>query len=117
MSEPTRLGRIEVSLSAIATVASDAVLTCYGVVGIASATLRDGIAELLRREASNRGVHVKASGDKIVIDLYVIIEYGTRITAVAQNIMSAVRYSVEKALGVDIAEINVHVQGLRISGS
>jgi uncharacterized alkaline shock family protein YloU len=92
------------------------VLGCYGVVGMASTTLRDGIAVLLGREASSRGVQVKVSDDVIVIDLYVIIEYGTRITTVAHNIMDAVKYAVERALGADIAQVNVHVQGLRVSG-
>jgi uncharacterized alkaline shock family protein YloU len=115
MSEHTRLGRIEVAPEAIATLASDAVLNSYGVVGMASITVGDGIAELLGREAANRGVRVKLTEDKIVIDLYVIIEYGTRVSTVAQNIMSAVQYSVERALGVDVALVNVHVQGLRVS--
>jgi uncharacterized alkaline shock family protein YloU len=58
---------------------------------------------------------VRLDGDQIIIDLYVIIEYGTRISAVAHNIMSNVKFSVEKSLGVPVAEVNVHVRGLRVS--
>jgi uncharacterized alkaline shock family protein YloU len=50
-----------------------------------------------------------------VIDLYVVIEYGTRIATVARNIQSVVKYTVEKALGVPVVAVNVHVQDLRIS--
>jgi uncharacterized alkaline shock family protein YloU len=98
--EETRLGRIEVSPLAIASLASQAVLGCYGVVGIAS---------------HRRGVDVQIGDDQIAIDLYVVMEYGTRIAMVAQNIQSAVKYTVEKALGVPVAAVNVHVQDLRVS--
>ena len=114
MAEETRLGRIEVSPIAIASIASQAVLNSYGVVGIASKSLVGGLAELLHRD-SKRGVVVRMEGDQIIIDLYVIIEYGTRIATVAHNIMSNVKFSVEKALGVPVAKVNVHVQGLRVS--
>jgi len=111
------VGRIQVSPKAIASIASEAVLSCYGVVGMSAATLlRDGIAEVLQVDSYHRGVEVRVVDQKIVIDLYVVVEYGTRISEVAQNVMSSVKFSVEKALGMPVAEVNVHVQGLRISG-
>lgn len=114
MTEETRLGRIEVSPTAIASIASQAVLNSYGVVGMASKSLVNGLAELLHPN-SKRGVEVRLEGDEIIIDLYVVIEYGTRISTVAHNIMSNVKFSVEKALGVPVSQVNVHVQGLRVS--
>jgi uncharacterized alkaline shock family protein YloU len=114
MTENVRMGSIEISPSAIAALASMTVLECYGVVGMASRSLSDGIAELLHRD-SRRGVEVRLEGERIIIDLYVIIEYGTRISEVAHNIMESVKFQVEKALGVPVAEVNVHVQGLRVS--
>lgn len=117
MTEQTRLGKIEVSPSAIAALASQAVLKSYGVVGMASANLRDGIAEVLTGDRSRRGVQVRLEDNEIAIDLFVVIEYGTRITTVANNIMSAVKFTVEKALGVPVKEVNVHVQGLRVSNA
>ena len=115
MCRVSALGRIEVSPRAVATIASEAVLSCYGVVGMAAATLRDGIAELLQVEGTQRGVEVTLSGDLITIDLYIVVEYGTRISEVAQNVMESVTYTVEQALGMPVAEVNVHVQGLRVS--
>lgn len=114
--EKTRLGKIEVSPTAIASLASQAVLECYGVVGMATKDLASGIVEILAPASHRRGVDVDISDDLIVIDLYVVIEYGTRITTVAQNIQSVVKYSVEKALGVPVVAVNVHVQDLRVNG-
>lgn len=115
MTEEARLGRIEVAPTAIASIAARAVLECYGVVGMASKSLRHGLAELLHRDSSRRGVEVRLVDHQIIIDLYVVIEYGTRISEVAHNIMRGVKFNVEKALGVPVAQVNVHVQGLRVS--
>jgi len=115
MSEESTLGKIEVSPRVIASIASKAVLSCYGVVGMAAATLKDGIAELLQVENYHRGVGVKVVDDEIVIDLYVMIEFGTRISEVAQNVMESVKFGVEKSLGMPVAQVNVHVQGVHIS--
>jgi uncharacterized alkaline shock family protein YloU len=114
MADETRLGRIEISPTAIAGIASQAVLNSYGVVGMASKSLVGGLAQLLHPD-SRRGVEVRLEGNRIIIDLYVVIEYGTRVSTVAHNIMSSVKFSVEKALGVPVSQVNVHVQGLRVS--
>ena len=113
--EETRLGRSEVAPLAIASLASQAVLGCYGVVGMASKDLASGIVEILQPSSHRRGVDVQIDDDRIAIDLYVVMEYGTRIATVAQNIQSVVKYTVEKALGVPVAAVNVHVQDLRVS--
>jgi len=114
MTEATRLGRIEISPTAVATLASEAILKCYGVVGLASPNLYRGLAELLRQD-HHRGIEVRVVNGEIIIDLYVIIEYGIRISEVAHNIMRNVKFLVEKSLGVPVSQVNVHVQGLRVS--
>ena len=114
MGDETTLGRIEVSPRAIASIAARAVLTSYGVVGMASGTLRDGIAEILPRGSYRRGIDVKFADHEIVIDLYVAIQYGTRISEVAHGIMNRVKYVVEKAVGFPVTQVNVHVQGLHV---
>jgi len=108
------LGRIEVSPTAIASIANEAVLTCYGVVGTAAKDLATGIVNVLSRD-SKRGIEVRVTDGRIIIDAYVIVEYGTRIAAVARSVMNVVKFSVERALGIPIAEVNVHVEGLRVS--
>ena len=110
------MGKIEVTPTAIASLASQAVLECYGVVGMATKDLASGIVEILQPASHRRGVDVQISSSQIVVDLYVVIEYGTRIATVARNIQSAVKYTLEKALGVPVSAVNIHVQDLRVSG-
>ena len=83
-------------------------------VGLAPKNLAEGIASSITREPS-RGVSVHFDHDKLDIDIYVIIEFGTRIASVAQSVANAVRYAVEKNVGLKVHAVNVHVQGLRIS--
>jgi len=109
------MGKIEVAPRAIATIAARAVGRSYGVVGMAPHTLREGMAQVLRHEDAHKGVEVRIGSDEIAIDLYVIIEYGTRIAEVARNVQENVRYAVEQALGMPVARVNVRVQGLRIN--
>jgi uncharacterized alkaline shock family protein YloU len=108
-------GRVEITPTAIATLASRAVGESYGVVGLASRHSRPALAELLRKEESNKGVEVTFTNDRVVIDLYVILEYGTRIITVAENLMCNVKFAVEQALGGAPVEVNVNVQGIRVS--
>jgi uncharacterized alkaline shock family protein YloU len=114
MTEERRTGRIEISPQAIATLAGEAVLRCYGVVGMANKNLIDGIADLLQPDRWGRGVDVRVRDGEIIVDLYVIVQYGTRISEVAHGVMHGVQYALEQALGVPVAEVNVHVQGLRM---
>ena len=116
MTDENVRGRIEVSPAAVATIANQAVLNSYGVVGMSPKNLVNGLAQVLHPD-SKRGVVVHIDADEIIIDLYVVIEYGVRIATVARNIMDSVKFSVEKSMGVPITRVNVHVQGLRVSGS
>jgi uncharacterized alkaline shock family protein YloU len=112
--ETTPLGSIHVSSRAIASIAYHATLLSYGVVGLTSKNLVDGIAQVLVKDPTY-GVEVIYDGQNINIELYVIIEYGTRIKSVTSSIANTVRYQVEKVIGMPIDKVNVHVQGLRIS--
>jgi len=114
LSRTASLGRIEVSPRVVASIVAHAANECYGVVGMAARGLRDGIAERLNRENAQRGVHVEVVPDGIVVELYVIVEYGTRISEVAHNLMSAVRYHLEKTLGLPVLAVNVNVQGIHM---
>lgn len=112
--ETTPLGSIHVLPRAIASIAYHAALQSYGVVGLTSKNLVDGLTQVLVKDPTY-GVEVDYDGQHINIDLYIVVEYGTRIKSVASSISNTVRFQVEKALGMPINEINVHVRGLRIS--
>jgi len=112
--ETTVLGGIHISPNAVATIAYHATLESYGVVGLAPKNLADGIVSSITREPS-RGISVRYKGDDIDIDIHVVVEYGTRINSVAESVANTVRFHVEKALGLHINTVNVHVAGLRVS--
>jgi uncharacterized alkaline shock family protein YloU len=114
-AESEHSDKIEVSPRAISHLAYRATTRTYGVVGLASRHARPGWAELLRREEVSKGVEVSLSGGQVIINLYVILEYGTRISEVARNIMSNVKFALESSLGVSVVHVNVTVQGIRIS--
>ena len=113
-TEDSQLGRVTISPRAIATIAYQATRQSYGVVGLTSKNLMEGITQVIVKDPTH-GIEVKYDGAKISIDLYVIIEYGTRIKSVATSVSNTVKFNVEKALGMPVERVNVHVRGLRVS--
>ena len=112
--DQTPLGNIRISPRVIAAIAHQAVLKSYGVVGLAPKNLMSGIARALAKDPAE-GIEVRYDEDGIEIDLHIIVEYGTRITAVANSAANLVRYHVEKTVGLPVKAVNVHVRGLRVS--
>lgn len=110
------LGNIYVSYRAISTVAYQSALQSYGVVGLAAKNLAKGLAQVLVKDPA-LGVDVHFDEKSIQIDLYVIVEYGTRIKSVAASVSDNVRYQVERVFGLPVSQVNVHVRGLRISNT
>jgi len=114
LSQSAPLGRIEVRPRVIGSIVGHTATECYGIVGMAARGLRDGIAERLNRESLHRGVEVVVREGGVEIELYVIAQYGTRISEVAHNLMSAVKYAVESTLGLPVLAVNVNVQGIHL---
>ena len=112
--ENTTFGSIHISPIVVATIAYRATLESYGVVGLAPRSLAEGLAHSLTHEPT-RGVTVRYNGEIIDIDVHVIIEYGTRVTSVANSVANTVRFHVERALGLKVNTVSVHVAGLRVS--
>jgi uncharacterized alkaline shock family protein YloU len=114
--EKTSLGGIHISPNAIATIAYHATLESYGVVGLAPKNIADDIVKSITRDPL-RGVSVDYNGEDIDIGIHIIVEYGTRINSVADSVANTVRFHVERALGLKVNHINVHVAGLRVSNT
>lgn len=114
-SDAEPAGRIEISRRAIAAVVAEAMGGVYGVVGMAPRSLRDGLDVILRRENLDRGIDVRQQGGTLTIEVYVIVEHGLRIREVGRNAAEAVRFAVEKSLGVPVDKVTVNIQGLRVS--
>lgn len=114
----TKHGQIEISIDVIATIAGGAAVDCYGIVGMASKNqLKDGISEILRRENFSKGVIVRQEDDQVHIDMYIIVSYGTKISEVAHNVQSKVKYTLDKSVGLAVNSVNIFVQGVRVANS
>ena len=113
-SSDNPLGEIDISPATIASIVSQAISQCYGVVGMAHKNLVNGIATLLSSDR-RRGIEVFYDNNQIEINVYVIVQYGVRIKAVGESIQDTVKFQVEKTLGLPVYAINVYVQGLRLS--
>jgi uncharacterized alkaline shock family protein YloU len=115
LGQSRQWGRVEVFPSAVAAIAGHAAMGCYGIAGMAARGLRDGVAELLHRGNVSHGVEVvEVQGQGgIAIDVYVIVQYGIRISEVAHNLQETVKFAVERSVNVPVVEVNVNVQGVR----
>jgi uncharacterized alkaline shock family protein YloU len=109
-----KLGTINISYHAIATIAFQSALESYGVVGLATENFARGFSRLLFKEPTS-GVIVHEEEDGVSIDLFVIIEYGTRISSVAGSVAHSVKFNIENLTGIPVKAVNVHVRGLRVS--
>ena len=108
-------GHIEISDHAIVSVVHDAVLSCYGIVGMAPSSIRSAIGKHLDFGAMGRGIDIAVDDNTISIELSVVIEYGTPICTVAKNAMNTVKFRLESMLGMDASHVNINVDGLRMS--
>jgi uncharacterized alkaline shock family protein YloU len=111
-----KLGRIKVSPAAIAALVTEAIKECYGVVGMSSRSRLDDLAGSLHRSA-RRGVDISEGENGVIVDVYVVVEYGTRISEVAAGVMRRIHFSLTQSAGIPVQAVNVHVQGLRVSDS
>ncbi|MBM7556435.1 Asp23/Gls24 family envelope stress response protein [Halanaerobacter jeridensis] len=108
------LGTVNISEEVISIMAGLTAIECYGLVGMASQGIQDGISRLLGRENLNKGIEVHKVEDGIVVELYIIVEYGTKISEVASNVMNRVRYTLEDLAGINVVAVNINVQGVRV---
>lgn len=110
----TEFGRLILSEEVIATLAGVAATECYGIVGMAGARIKDGIAELLGQENLSRGVQVFLEDDQVDIGLSIVVGYGTRISEIAKNVTDKVRYVVETTTGLRVTAVRIQVQGVKV---
>lgn len=113
----TPTGRVEISDGAIISIIHEAVLSCYGVVDMAPRSLGSAIGKRLGIGNNARGIDIASSGGHLQIELSVVVEYGTPIFTVAQNVMQTVKFQVERVLGMTVDRVNVNIDGLRVSAT
>lgn len=107
-------GKINISGKAIAKFSSMEALDCYGIVEMVPKSLIDRLREIFTRDSSGRGIKVSVTGDRIMIDAYVIIKYGVSIKAVAESLKEAIKYRVEKFTGMIVDTVNVNILGVKL---
>ncbi|HIR00017.1 MAG TPA: Asp23/Gls24 family envelope stress response protein [Candidatus Scybalocola faecavium] len=110
----TDMGHINVDLDVIAKYAGLAAIECFGIVGMAMVSMKDGLTKLLKRDSLAKGVDVTIEDNVLHINFHIIVAYGVSIAAVADNLMSNVRYKVEEFTGIKVGTVNVFVEGVRV---
>lgn len=109
------IGDVVIDTTVIAKYAGLAAIECFGIVGMAALSVKDGIVKLLKKDNLTRGINVKVNEDNtITIDFHVIMSYGVSIKTVSDNLIENVRYKVEECTGIAIKKINIFVDGIRV---
>lgn len=108
------LGAIVIDNNVIATYAGSVAVECFGIVGMASVNVKDGLVRLLRKENLERGITVRVEENKISLDFHVIVAYGVSISAVANNLLDNVKYKLEAFTGMEVENMTIYVDGVRV---
>ena len=110
----THMGKIVIHNEVIAQYAGNVAVECFGIVGMAAVSVRDGLVRLLKGDSITRGISVTLSQNKLILVFHVIVAYGVSILAVTDNLISNVKYKVEEFTGIEIERINIYVDGVRV---
>ena len=110
----THMGNISIDNEVIAQYAGSVAMECFGIVGMAGISMKDGLVRLLKKDSLTHGINVTIEDNKIQLDFHVIVVYGVSISAVTDNLIESVKYRVEKFTGAEVSKINIYVQGVRV---
>ena len=110
----TRMGEITINTDVIATYAGSVAVECFGIVGMAAVNMKDGLVKLLKKDSLKHGINVTLNENKISLDFHVIVAYGVSIRAVSDNLIANVKYKVEAFTGIEVENINILVEGVRV---
>ena len=110
-----KMGQIQIDTDVIAFYAGTTAVECFGIVGMAAVSMKDGLVRLLKRESLTHGITVTVNEDNAIsIDFHVIVSYGVSILTVADNLIENVKYKVEELTGMSVEKINNFVEGVRV---
>ena len=108
------LGTVSIDSEVVATYAGSVAVECFGIVGMAAVSMKDGLVKLLRKDSLKHGISVTITEDnRIRLNFHVIVAYGVNISTIADNLVSNVKYKVEDFTGMEIEKINIYVEGVR----
>ena len=110
-----KLGKVSISSDVVAQYAGSTAVECFGIVGMAAVSMKDGLVKLLKGDSLTRGIKVEIDSDnRIEVDFHVIVSYGVSISTVADNLIENVKYKVSEFTGLEIKKINIYVEGVRV---
>ena len=108
-------GMISIDSEVIARYAGSTAVECFGIVGMAAVSMKDGLVKLLKKESLTKGIQVGISDEnKITLNFHVVVAYGVSISAVTDNLISNVKYKVEEFTGMSVDKINIYIEGVRV---
>ena len=108
------MGEILIDTDVIAKYAGSVAVECFGIVGMAAVSMKDGLVKLLRKDSLTHGINVVINDNRISFDFHVIVSYGVSISAVSDNLIESVKYRVEEFTGMEVEKINIFVEGVRV---
>jgi uncharacterized alkaline shock family protein YloU len=110
----TELGTVGIANSIIATIAGTTAAGCFGVRGLTAKSTLDGIVHLLKRDTISQGVTVTAAEDGgIILELHIAVDAGVNISAICSSIIHQLRYQVEHATGLKVADVKIFVEAVK----
>ncbi|MFZ7120394.1 MAG: Asp23/Gls24 family envelope stress response protein [Eubacteriaceae bacterium] len=110
------VGIIEISEDVIGSIASLAALEVDGVVEMVGG-LKSELVEKLGKKNQSKGVKVIRNENEVTVEIYLIIEFGVQIQNVGNNVQKRVKHSIEVMTGLNVVQINVNVEGVRLKVS
>ena len=108
------IGVVKVANDVVVAYIYDAVINTEGVAGLSSGGFGDAISQtFLGKESKYKGIKIDSSEKGYTVDIYIIIEFGSKIPVVAWAIQKNVKKDLEDIMFLDIESINIHVQEVR----
>ena len=102
-------GAIQISEDVVASIASSTAAEVDGVSAMMSANVSDLVGG---KKMSAKGVRVEMDGEGIVVNLFIVVRYGSAIGDVAKRAQQVVRTALEGMTGFKVTAVNVHVGGI-----
>ncbi|MEG0570245.1 MAG: Asp23/Gls24 family envelope stress response protein [Oscillospiraceae bacterium] len=108
------LGTIDVSTDYLVNLVGNTVVNCFGVAAMSATNPKQTFIErYVKANRLDKGIHIQYKAQKLVIELHIIVSYGTNIAAIVNSIMHKVQYTVEETTGFSVSRVNVFIDGMK----
>ena len=113
----TKYGTIAISNNVIANAAGVIATSCYGVVGMAIRSPKDGLVSLLKPSNLAKGIKVTIENNEVTVDMHIVVQYGVNINAICESIMHGVKYRLSEIICMDVKAVNIFVESIRVTNA